>query len=52
MIIVSTPDPDSPRNISGGDPLAIGRVSCDGSLVSVLAIDGDVKWVVKVEDED
>lgn len=46
------PEADNAGYIAGGDPLTVGRVSCDGSRISVLAIDLDIERPIEVADEN
>uniref|UniRef100_A0A2P2J6L4 66 kDa stress protein-like n=1 Tax=Rhizophora mucronata TaxID=61149 RepID=A0A2P2J6L4_RHIMU len=52
VIVVGPPDPDSAGDVGRGDPLAVMREAGDGGLVAVFAVDGNVKRVVEVEDEN
>lgn len=52
FVVVGPPDPDGPRHVSGGDPLAVGGVTGDGGLVGVLAVDADVEGAIEVADYD
>lgn len=46
------PDADGAGHVSGGDPLAVGRVAGHRDRIGVVAVDGNLKRVVEVADDD
>lgn len=49
---MSPPDPDGAGDVSGSDPLGVGRVPGHSGLIRVLAVDGDLERAVEVADDD
>lgn len=51
-VVAGSPDPDGAGHVSRGDPLAVGGKSGDGGRVGMVPIDGDLKRVLKVHNND
>lgn len=49
---MDTPDPDSAGYVGRGDPLPIRRETGDSGRVSVVAVDGDLQGITKIEDNN
>lgn len=52
VVVVGPPDPNRAGHVSRGDPLPVRREPCHRGRIRMLTVNGDVEWIVQVENND